>query len=563
MDTSDQTGQRAAAGSRAQLAHVALAQIPKLLTLQDRNPHSPAYGCFDRNFWHYRIIDFPSGMAQEFVWPLALAVTLDVPDNPYFAEPGLKAWVRAGILYAARSAHADGSCDDYFPYERASGAAAFSLLACLESYSLLGLHEAVENARDNNGMLGFFRRRADWLAAHEESGRLSNHQALVALCLMLAGRLLNTSRWEAVAHARLQRLLDWQSAEGWFPEYEGCDPGYHTLTISILARCCELSASDTLGNVLRDALRQSLERAVNLAAELMHPDGSFGGEYGSRNTCNYFPHGFELVGRWWPQALTINDAFLAGLARGRGACHDDDHIIGHHTWNYLLAWRDFVSTRPAAPPRRAGRLWLREAGIIIDRRENTELYLALNKGGTFKFFRDRELVLSDTQLSVLVTDQGRTRNAVGHLVDHYENSVSDHGISIAGTLGWAKHTQMTPLRLILLRVVMLSVGRFFPDLIRRLLQNMLITGKRPAPFRFQRHFSWRDGHWHVRDELHAERPQNITAVGIGGDQTSIYVVMSRTFQPGQLQPWLNLGDQLTPQAMATPEQALLTLERRL
>ena len=33
------------------------------------NPHSPTYGCFDRNYWHYRIIDFPSGMAQEFVLP--------------------------------------------------------------------------------------------------------------------------------------------------------------------------------------------------------------------------------------------------------------------------------------------------------------------------------------------------------------------------------------------------------------------------------------------------------------------------------------------------------------
>ena len=54
-------------------AREAIAQIPKILTLLDRNVHSPTYGCFDRNFWHYKIIDFPSGMAQEFVLPLALA----------------------------------------------------------------------------------------------------------------------------------------------------------------------------------------------------------------------------------------------------------------------------------------------------------------------------------------------------------------------------------------------------------------------------------------------------------------------------------------------------------
>ena len=129
--------------SRDLFAQEAIAQIPKLLTLLDRNPHSPTYGCFDRNFWHYKIIDFPSGMAQEFVWPLALAYDTDIPNNPFHRQPALRDWVEAGILYAARSAHPDGSCDDYFPYERAGGAAAFSLLAGVESYTLLGLNNPI------------------------------------------------------------------------------------------------------------------------------------------------------------------------------------------------------------------------------------------------------------------------------------------------------------------------------------------------------------------------------------------------------------------------------------
>src|SRR5438094_607476 len=161
--------------NRDLFARESLAQIPKILTLQDRNPHSPTYGCFDRNFWHYKIIDFPSGMAGEFVWPLALAMTCDAPGNPFFKNETLREWIVAGIRYAARSAHADGACDDYFPFEKAGGAAAFSLLACVESYSLLGL-------RDEE-ILKFFHRRANWLAHHNESGRLTNHQALIVLCL--------------------------------------------------------------------------------------------------------------------------------------------------------------------------------------------------------------------------------------------------------------------------------------------------------------------------------------------------------------------------------------------
>lgn len=510
--------------SRELFARAALAQIPKILTLLDRNPHSPTYGCFDRNFWHYKIIDFPSGMAQEFVLPLALAYDAHLLDNPFYQQQVIKDWVEAGILYAARSSHQDGSCDDYFPYERASGAAAFSLLACIESYTLLQL--------DNPAILRFFSKRASWLADHHESGQLTNHQALIVLCLELLSRLLQTSKWNRAIAQRLERVLSWQSAEGWFQEYEGCDPGYHTLTISCLARIYQLKPDVRL--------KEALIKAVDLAAHFVHPDGSYGGEYTSRNTYNFFPHGFELVGRWLPAALRINDQFLRGLEKGLAPCYADDHIIGHHTWNYLLAWRDFVPNRPELVERPQGRLWLKEASILIDRRQNTELYLALNKGGVFKLFRDNQLIASDTQISLQVRHQGKVKNCVAHLISGYQVNISDHEITIKGDLGWAKQKQMTPINLLILRIVMLTVGRFFPNLIRKLLQAMLITGKKKAPFRFIRQLRWDGECWCVTDELQAQSWDNVITAGIGCDQTSIYVVMSRTFQQGQLQPWLDL-----------------------
>src|SRR3972149_2116294 len=149
----------------------AISQIPKILILQDRNPHSPTYGCFDRNFWHYKIIDFPSGMSQEFVWPLALSYETNVINNPFYKKPAIKEWVEAGILFASRNAHTDGSCDDYFPYERAVGAAAFSLLACVESYKLLDIKD--ETA------LQFFEKRGDWVGNSPGNGKLSNPQTLL------------------------------------------------------------------------------------------------------------------------------------------------------------------------------------------------------------------------------------------------------------------------------------------------------------------------------------------------------------------------------------------------
>ncbi|MDY6936995.1 MAG: hypothetical protein SWY16_04945 [Cyanobacteriota bacterium] len=562
--------------SRDLFARIALAQIPKILTLLDRNPHSPTYGCFDRNFWHYKIIDFPSGMSQEFVWPLALAYQTDLRENPFYQQDSIREWVEAGILYTARSAHPDGSCDDYFPYERAAGASAFSLLACVESYQLLEL--------DNEEALKFFERRADWLAHHEESGQLTNHQALIVLCLELVGRLLQTSKWKRAKLRRFERVLEWQSEEGWFPEYEGCDPGYHSLTLWCLARL------DRMRSPSDPRLKDALVRAVELASLFIHPDGSYGGEYSSRNTYNFFPHGFELAGRWIPKALAINDLFLQGLANGLAPCYADDHIIGHHTWNYLLAWQDYIEERPDPLSRPLGQIWLQEANLLIIRHPHApvetidsqedieetegtetpkpaspegtiELYVALNKGGTFKLFRDRQLVASDTQFSLQVRQGSKIKNAVGHLVDRARVSIENNEIILVGQLGWAKQQQMTPIKMMILRAVMLTGGRFFPNLIRKILQAMLITGKQDAPFHFTRTFRWEDGHWHVSDELFSQSKswKKVVAAGIGCAQTSIYIVMSRTFQLGQLLPWMDLTDRVKE----LPEGESLRVERKL
>ena len=532
--------------NRDVLAREALRQIPKILTLQDRNPHSPTYGCFDRNFWQYKIIDFPSGMSQEFVWPLALVHELPLPENDYYRQPAIKAWAEAGIVYAARSAHEDGSCDDYFPFERAGGAAAFSLLACLEAYRRLGLN--------NSELLSFFELRADWLAHHHESGRLPNHQALIVLCLLRAGALLQTDRWHGAVSERLERVFSWQDEEGWFQEYEGCDPGYHTLTVSCLAQIYALEQAWTQrgqlpkGVVDGPRLEQAIAAAVHLASHFVHPDGSYGGEYTSRNTYNFFPHGFELAGQWLPAALSVNDRFAEGLEKGLGACYADDHIVGHHTWNYLLAWEDTVGDRPSTKLPKAGLTWLKNARILIDQRASTKLFLALNKGGAFKFFRENRLVASDTQFSLQMRQGNQLKNAVGHLVGPYDVEVSDDEITVKGALGWAKQKQMTPLNLLILRGVMFTVGRFFPDLIRKLLQKVLITGKKSAPFEFTRRLRWQGDSWQVEDELRTVDGladwDEVVAAGIGADQTSIYVVMSRTFQSGQLQPWMDLTAQV-------------------
>jgi hypothetical protein len=183
----------------------------------------------------------------------------------------------------------------------------------------------------------------------------------------------------------------------------------------------------------------------------------------------------------------------------------------------------------------------------------------LNKGGVFKLFRDGALVASDTQVSIQVRSGAQARTAVAHLVDDYRCEVADRRITIEGSMGWAKHELMSSWKLVALRLVMLVVGRFFPNAIRRFLQRRLITGKSAAPFAFTRTLTFTEGKWTVIDEVNADDWARVERVGIGCDQTSIHVVMSRTFQEGQLAGWLDL----TSKARELRSGETLRVERTL
>jgi hypothetical protein len=322
------------------------------------------------------------------------------------------------------------------------------------------------------------------------------------------------------------------------------------LTISTLAEVYQFNPDNRI--------REALEKAIRFAAHFVHADGSFGGEYGSRNTYNFFPHGFELAGEWMPEALSVNDRFLKGLKSDLKPAYEDDHILGHHLWNYLLAWWDYRDERPETTYPEEGRCYFPNAKLLIDRTDDQELIIALNKGGVFKLFRNGEFAASDTQLSILMKSQ-KHKNAVVHLIDNFDADVEENSIQISGQLAWANHTLPDPFKYLIFRVFMLSVGRFFSDFVRKILQKILITGRQEAPFRFTRTFSYSDGSWQVSDKIYAENWDQVRSIGIGSSQASIYVVMSKTFQPGQLQGWTDL----TPKIRSLNSGEALKIERIL
>jgi hypothetical protein len=518
--------------TRELYAQVGLGAIPKILGLLDRNRLSPTYGCFDKAFWHYRTAGFPSGMYQEYVLPLALVYQYHFPGGEaYYQQANLKDWVCAGIQYASQSAHRDGACDDYFPYERALGAVVFSLYAGTESALLLGLRDSDYDT--------FFVKRGQWLLAHDEAGRLANHHALAVLALYNVYLLTGQAVFQQGAQARLARLLDWQSSEGWFPEYEGCDPGYHTASIDFLAKYYQKSHDPQV----LDPLRQ----AVRFAADFIHPDGSFGGTYGSRNTCLFFPHGFELLGRHAPAATWIADRYLQGVRRGRRVFLEDDRLIGHLTYNHLQAFLDYCPQRQqdAAAPR--GPQFWPDAGLYVHRQGERYAVMSVAKGGVLTLFEHDRLCYAD---SGLIARQHNGRCLVSHLMNRYDYQVHEDAIRVKGHFGYVTHRTFTPLSLLGFYAFMLTLGRFGSNVLRALLQRVLIVGKRPAPLVFQRTVQFQHQVTLI-DELWEEpRPrqgtQHLTALYAGTDHTSMYVAMSNAYQATCLRPWTDYTPYLAP-----------------
>lgn len=500
----------------------AAAEIPRVLTLLDRDPSSPSHGCFDRNYWHYRTQDFPSGMYQELALPLAQAFASDAPGNRFAGQPRLRELALAGVDFAARSAHADGSCDDYFPNERALGATAFAAAAHAEVLRLLGDRDPARVAH--------LRRRCAWLLANEESGRLTNHHALVALAVVRTGAWLGDAALLARAREPVERCLSWQHDEGWFPEYEGADPAYQTLTLSFLAEVAEHLAAPELDT--------ALDRALAFGAHFLHPDGSYAGETGSRNAAQVLPSGFERLALRSLEARWLADGWLAGARAGRAAHPDDDRIFSHWLQDFPAAHAARRVRGEAGPERWAPSEGVHDfpsAGLHVVRRGAWTLVVASGKGGVVRAYRGERLVANDTGL---VARAGDAR-WVMHRNDpatSYERT--GEAMIVRGRFHCAPRHLPTPLRQVAFRGLNATLGRVAPDLVRRLLQGVLITGHRPAPLRFERRIDWSGPDLVIEDRVEADpEGRAVDRLWASSDATSIYVATSNLWQEASLLPW--------------------------
>jgi len=541
-------------------ARKGLAQIPRLLSLEDRNPLSPTYGCSNREYWLCRSTDFPSAIAQFGIHALALAWRYEMPGNIYYQQEKIREWAVAGIEYWMKIQKRDGSFDEFYPNERGwAGPTGFLLYAMIDSYRLLG--EAFpERLKDR-----FFEaceKAGHYLARWDEPGVLANHHAMAALPVFEAARLLDSrTLWEGY-QAKIEEFYAYCDEEGWCLEYDGADPGYLSATVSFLGKIYK--HRDSVDRIRGDKrMREVMCRAVDFCSYFVYPNGHYAGTIGSRQTLHFYPHGFELLAPEYPLAGAVADRLLAGL--GQGALVPPE-IQGDRYYQYrvpelLLSWVDYGRRTTELPPlpyeQSPFEKYFPRGGVFICKTPRTYLVVNLAKGGVIKHFDVEAAKLRYNDCGILAElEDGRV--VTSQWVDpQYKREVKGERLSVQGTVHLVPAKLFTPLKFIVFRLGMLALGwnTWLAYQIKGLIRNMLMTRARKMPMCFERTIELQGDGLLVCDTIELQGDVRVRRMMVGDEIPVRYVPQSRYFQPQELDV---RGDWL-------PEKALerLNTERRL
>ncbi len=384
----------------------ALDQVWRLMALVDRNPHSPTRGSFSRTHWAWKFSDFAFPRLQEGLYALVRLRELDDARNPLFRAPAAGEWVRWAFEYWASLQHANGAFDEAYPNEQCLAATAFT--AFYVGHAFLRCRDELDAALRAR-LEAALRRAGTWLCRHDEThGVLSNHLAAAAAALDVLGRVVDEPAFADRAGVFIDRIGAHQSAEGWLREYDGADIGYGTHAFFYLAAYWKMT-----GCVRTRAM---LERFAAFLAHFVHPDGTIGGEYGSRDTEFYYPAGFELFASASAPAAAIAAGLRSAIAERRVCGVWSMDIFNFMPMlNNLLFAADAADAADGAAS--ADRLpWqdapftrrFNEAGLWVVNRESFYAVVGLSKGGTVSVFDKRARALRARHAG-LVAKRGRER----------------------------------------------------------------------------------------------------------------------------------------------------------
>lgn len=442
--------------------------LPRILTQVCRDPDSPAQGCFDRHWWHYKIRDFPSIILQQGAFTLWLA------RNRFAAEErsAVERLAGAACRFWARRAMRGGAFEEYYPREDGYPPLAFSTLA-VARLVLAGACEA-------EPLLPAFQKAAEKLLTRVET-RAGNQQVAGLAALAYLRKLESVRIPEGRFEELVGATLALQHENGWYEEYGGPDLGYLSVAMD-----CLWDLYDVTGDA---RFSVSAERALGFLHPFCRRDHVGAGMHNARNTDYILPYGIaRFLAGGNRECAEKAAALLRGLYGSPAAGHclravDDRyicHYIGHSVMRALPLTAAQVDTEIPSAYALAEEVYLEDTGHLVLGAGETRSYEALcsaHKGGILTVWRGAD-AFSDFGWQAR---RGKTTWITHWWSGDWRVDREENRLSVSGFLVPHVEQESTPLKHAALRVLTRLFGRHLITL----LKNRMIfkkTGTSPYPF---------------------------------------------------------------------------------
>tara|TARA_R110001599_G_scaffold96554_4_gene249646 strand:- start:1818 stop:3458 length:1641 start_codon:yes stop_codon:yes gene_type:complete len=422
-------------------------QAKRILTQLDRDPDSPTYGCFDRNYWHYKIRDFPSGILQQGLFVLEYLRKYD--DEKLISKDTAYAWSLAAINAFSAQVRKGGKVDEYFPWEDSYPAAAFGIYSVCkvlydwqtnEPHLLKGVHwENIQNLVTH-------------LAKKDEQQAANQYAAAVA-GLAIASKLENIVLDVTTVEKHFNSLLKLQDDEGWFYEYGGPDFGYLSVTIDALWDYYEVTNDERA--------KGAIKKAVNFIASLVGVDNQLPWTLNARNTDYLVPYGLvNFAENDSSASWLVNKLFDNVDDPNHWIWSTDDRYHLHYIFSSLVRAIPFLNkmTEPFFPTTDSI-LYLPSCGFWKKSLPslNRTIYIALKKGGLIRVHSNESgLTLCDNGWRLYTKNKIFTSN---WWESNNKPSVADSKITLETNLVSTKYHVSKPVYHIALRCLSLVLGK--------------------------------------------------------------------------------------------------------
>lgn len=528
---------------RETYARVGIEQIPRLLSLMDRNPFSKTYGCMDRTYWLDKAIDFPSSIAQFGVHAFALVYSYEMPGNIYYKNKNILEWCKAGINYWIKIQKNDGSFDEFYPNERGwAGPTGFLLYSMLASYELL--KEYFDDSFQKN-FLQCCKKAAFYLAKNEEIGVLSNHHAMALLPIYYYYYVTKDSSVLYNFDEKWKRFLSFQSNEGWFLEYDGADPGYLSATISFLGKLYNLLPQN---DKRRDEILSVVGKAISFSSYFVYPNGYYAGTIGSRQTLHFYSHGYEIFSKQIPLAGAIAEKMLLSFSQGKLVPPSimPDRYVVYRVPEMLLSYLDYQqkdNSKILLPYESSSdfEIFFSEAKIVVVKRKKYYSVINLAKGGVIKVFsleKKGQLIYNSCGfIGETVDGKILTTQWIGKNYDF--NFVSNKKVvscKVSGKMFAVNSLLPTPFKNLLLRIFLLTFGQstVISNYIKGLIRHLIILKNKEEEVDFTSNFEFYGSKIIITHTIKINSNLKFKLLQIGGEFSVRYVPQSLYFQAQEL-----------------------------